>query len=227
MDWHNEMFTNRHAGETVVIIANGPSLNKVDFERVRKEICIGLNKIYLGFEKFGFYPKYYVAVNEKVLRQSYDRIEKINCVKFLSNRSPDLYKPSGLTHIINTTQPPARFSTSLSAGLHEGWTVTYAALQIAYVMGFTKVVLIGLDHRFEFSGQPNEANLLVGPDKNHFSDEYFSNQKWDNPDLNNSEESYTLARKMFETAGRQIIDATIDGACTIFEKAELADALVS
>ena len=105
-----------------------------------------------------------------------------------------------------------------SKGLEEGWTVTYAALQIAYYLGFSQVIIIGMDHRFSFQGQPNEANHLKGEDPNHFCSSYFSNKEWDNPDLENSEKSYQIARKTFEHDNREILDGTFDGACTVLTK---------
>src|SRR3546814_14889175 len=79
----------RHRGERCVLVANGPSLNTMDLSFLRNETVIGTNKIYLGFERFDFYPRYYVAVNPKVLGQSADRIRELNCVKFLSDRCSD------------------------------------------------------------------------------------------------------------------------------------------
>jgi hypothetical protein len=211
---------NRHIGERVVIVANGPSLNSMDLSFLRNETTIGLNKIFLGFRKFHFYPKYYVAVNAKVLQQSADAIKTMNCVKFISTRAADYIPEDALTYHINTPCVNMPFFTDISQGVHEGWTVTYAAMQIAYFLGFEEVVLIGLDHRFKYSGQPNEAKFLKGNDPNHFSSEYFKDQHWDNPDFPHMEESYQIARSVFEHDNRQIIDATVNGACTIFEKVD-------
>lgn len=211
----------RHEGERCVLVANGPSLNTMDLSFLRREVVIGTNKIYLGFQRFGFYPKYYVAVNPKVLKQSADYISGLNCVKFLSDRCADSIPEDGLTYHINTTRAPARFCRDISQGVHEGWTVTYAALQVARYLGFSEVVLIGMDHRYEYNGAPNQTQRLDGPDPNHFSPDYFGNgQHWDNPDLAHSEESYRIARAEFESEGRRILDATAGGACTIFEKAD-------
>src|SRR3546814_3551381 len=77
----------RHRGERCVIVANGPSLNAMDLSFLQRETVIGLNKIFLGFEKFDFYPRYYVAVNRKVLEQSVTSITALNCVKFISDRA--------------------------------------------------------------------------------------------------------------------------------------------
>lgn len=213
-----EILKDRHKGQRVVLVCNGPSLNDMDLSFLRNEICIGLNKIFLGFQRFHFYPKYYVAVNKKVLEQSVDEIRGLNCVKFLSARCPEFFKANALTHIINTHNPTEKFSYDIAQSLEEGYTVTYAALQIAYYLGFKEVIIIGMDHRFNYSGQPNESQYLKGPDNNHFDQSYFSNRYWDNPDLVNSEKFYTIAKNVFEQSERSIIDASLNGACTIFEK---------
>ena len=50
---------------------------------LREETTLATNKIYLGLEKFRFYPNYYVAVNRKVICQSADEIKRLNCAKFI------------------------------------------------------------------------------------------------------------------------------------------------
>lgn len=211
----------RHRGQRCVLVANGPSLNQMDLAFLRREVTIGLNKIYLGFKKFSFYPRYYVAINDLVIQQSAEIIKSMNCVKFISERNAALVPESALTYHINTDRPAHRFCKDISDGVNEGWTVTYAALQIAYHLGFSEVVIVGMDHRFTYTGAPNQTQTLHGDDPNHFSHKYFGGgQKWDTPDLANSEASYRIARQVFEQDGRRIIDATLDGACTIFEKTD-------
>jgi hypothetical protein len=211
----------RHRNERAVLVANGPSLNRMQLGFLKRETVVGMNKIYLGFKTFGFYPRYYVAFNRKVIEQSAQQIKAMSCVKFISRRGADLVPENALTYHLDTQSPLARYCHDISLGVHEGWTVTYVALQIAYHLGFSEAVIIGMDHRYEYSGAPNEARRLDGPDPNHFSPDYFGGgQTWDNPDLANSEESYRIARAEYEKDGRRIIDATLDGACTIFEKAD-------
>lgn len=215
-----EHLRDRHRGARCVVVANGPSLNQMDLSFLRNEIAIGMNKIHLGFKRFNFHPRYYVAVNEKVLRQSTEEIRRMRCVKFLGSHAVSAgIKEDALTYIVQTDPPPARFSRNLARGMHEGWTVTYAALQVAYHLGFHEVVLIGLDHRYMFDGAPNEERRMAGPDPNHFADDYFGyGQTWDNPDMARSEESFRIAREVFEADGRRIMDATVDGACDVFPK---------
>lgn len=194
---------------------------------LRRETTIGLNKIYLGLRRFGFYPRYYVAINPKVLRQSAAEIQALNCVKFLGAHAVDAgLREDALTYIVPPGPANQPFSTDLACGMQEGWTVTFAALQVAYHLGFAQVVLIGLDHRYTYEGKPNESRVMSGPDTNHFCDDYFGQgQSWDNPDLARSEASYRQARECFEADGRRIVDATVDGACTVFPKTRLEDVL--
>jgi hypothetical protein len=221
-----DSYRNRHSGKKCVIVANGPSLNAMDLSFLRSEIVIGLNKIYLGFKKFRFYPKYHVAVNLKVIKQGVDEISRLNCLRFIDSRALDLglLPRSPLTCFL-VEQCESPFSADLSLGYHQGCTVTHTALQVAYHLGFQTVILIGLDHRYEYQGKPGEERILDGPDPNHFCENYFGNgQKWDNPQLAESEYFYAQARKAYEADGRRIIDATPGGACPVFEKQDYKEA---
>ena len=133
-------FHNIHKGELAIVVCNGPSLNKTDFELIRNEITFGLNKIYLGFKRFQFYPRYYVAINKKVIEQSWHDIQDINCIRFI-RRIPgmEFVKESALTHLIEPTRDKQmRFSKNICEGVNEGYTVTSSALQIANFMGIKR-----------------------------------------------------------------------------------------
>lgn len=218
-------FRDCHLGQRLVLVCNGPSLNRTDFALIRGEVIMGLNKIFLGFRKFHFYPRYYTAINRRVIEQSSSEIGRLGCIRFLKDLgSVNPVPESALTYLLHSS-PEERFHSDLCKGFFEGYTVTFAALQLAFFMGFSLVVIVGMDHRYRYEGSPNEPRELSGPDPNHFDPSYFSGQTWDNPDLANSERFYDLARQTFESAGRRIIDCTVDGACTVFEKGRLEEVL--
>ena len=186
---------------------------------------MGLNKIYLGFRRLRFYPRYYAAINRRVIEQSAAEIGDLNCIRFLKDLGDGNPLPeSALTYFL-CPKPQQRFYDDLCTGFFEGYTVTFAALQIAFFMGFATVVIVGMDHRYTYQGPPNEPRKLSGPDPNHFDPSYFSGHTWDNPDLANSERFYAMARETFERAGCRIIDCTVDGACNVFEKGRLEEVL--
>jgi hypothetical protein len=192
----------------------------MDLACLRAEVVIGLNKIHLGLDRFGFYPRYVVAVNPRVVEQSARELAAMSAIRFIGARAAVHLAEDAFTHHVPILNPPVVFSRDLTQGVREGGTVTFAALQVAWFMGFAEVVIVGMDHRYTYDGAPHEARHLAGPDPNHFSPAYFSGQTWDNPDLARSEESYAAARQVFEAAGRRIVDATVDGACQVFEKAD-------
>jgi glycosyltransferase involved in cell wall biosynthesis len=221
-------FRNRYAGSECVLLCNGPSLRKVDFSLLRDRKLFGLNKIFLGLDLIGRLPDFIVCVNKKVLLQSADKLSEIHTLKFLGSRAGLVLPLDPLTFYFNSMDPQTpRFSTDIVRHVHEGWTVTHAALQIAYYLGFRKVVIVGMDHYFpDSTGKPNEGQIMHGADLNHFDPNYFGfGQDWDLPDLLNSEISYKESRNCYEKDGRIIIDATEGGHCRVFERMSLSDAL--
>ncbi|MBW4464198.1 MAG: tetratricopeptide repeat protein [Pegethrix bostrychoides GSE-TBD4-15B] len=220
-----QAFKDKHRGERCVIIGNGPSLNKMDLSFLKREISIGMNKIYLGFEKLGCIPNYYASVNRLVLEQSSQEILNIPSTKFVSNKGAH-YLPDREDLLFIQTYPYDGdfFSTDPANGLKEGNTVTYFAMQLAYYMGFETVVLIGVDHYFATKGKPHKEVTSQGDDPNHFHPGYFGKGvKWHLPDLEGSEQFYRIANAYFKADGRQIIDATFEGHCTIFPKVDYRD----
>lgn len=192
----------------------------MDLSLLANETVFGLNKIFLGLQSFGFSPRYLVSVNEKVIRQSLAELVSLKCIKFIGDRFKGPVNEGPLLWRVETENFTDDFSFDIQNGIQEGNTVTYVAMQIAYYMGFSEVIIVGMDHSFEFQGGTNEAQFIHGPDKNHFTSEYFENAEWDTPDLLRSEMYYQKAKIIYENDNRKILDATIDGACQIFEKVD-------
>ncbi len=220
-------FKNINKGKRCILMCNGPSLKDVNFSRINRSqyMFFGLNKIYMGFELFGFYPDYIVAVNKKVIEQAANVYKSLPVTKFLSNRvEKEIVHEGPNTFYINTVNLPdeaKRFSTDICSYVTEGWTVTHAALQIIHYMGFTEVYIVGMDHRFSqfIEGQENKEDIIKGADVDHFHPNYFGyGQAWDHPDLINSEISYRAALDVYRNNGRMIFDCTINGACKVFPK---------
>ena len=216
-----------HRGKRCFIIGNGPSLKQTDLSRLRGEFTFGLNRIYLMFPELGFSTTYYLCVNDLVIEQTLTDILALSIPKFLCWRSRRFVNPkilndistSNLPIFLHTTYTGPKFSQDARGRLWEGATVTYVALQTAFYMGFTQVVLIGVDHNYPTKGKPNTTVVSQGDDPNHFNSSYFGKGfRWQLPDLDISERAYHLARLTYEQAGRQVIDATIGGKLTEFSK---------
>ena len=210
-----------HKGERCFIIGNGPSLRETDLQRVRGEYTFGLNRIYLLFPELGFSTTYFVSMNDLVIEQCAEEILALPSPKFLSWRSHRFLRPTEDTNFLFTTYTGPKFACDVSGRLWEGATVTYVALQLAYHMGFEKVILIGVDHNFVTKGDANKTITSQGDDPNHFAPNYFGKGfRWQLPDLETSERAYRMAWGAYEAAGRQVLDATIGGKLTVFPKVD-------
>lgn len=218
-------FKDIYAGGRCVIIGNGPSLKHTDLSLLQNELTFGLNRIYLMFDELGFETTFHVVVNQLVVEQCADDFRRIKAPLFTTTPSRPHLAGAPDTAYLNKLVGP-RFSSDASHGIWEGATVTYVAMQLAYYMGFTDVVLVGVDHRFAVSGPAHQVVESAGPDASHFDPRYFGKGfKWQLPDLETSELAYGLARAKFEQAGRNIVDSTVDGALTVFPKLPLEEAL--
>lgn len=211
---------NTHQGERCFIIGNGPSLKKMDLTLLKDEVTFGLNRIYLLFDQIGFATTYLVSVNSLVIEQWADDIASLPMLKFLSWNARDLIEFKK-NMVFLTHQGNPMFQRNITEPIWQGATVTYVAMQIAYYLGFEKVILIGVDHSFTTKGEPHKEVVQKEADPNHFSPNYFGKgSQWKLPDLETSELAYRLAKYQFESANRTIVDATIGGKLDVFPKVE-------
>jgi hypothetical protein len=212
---------NKYKSERCFIIGNGPSLRNTDLSKLRNEYTFGMNRIYLAFPDMGFSTTFFVSINDLVIQQTAQDIQKLNMPKFVSWRAQQWLNPRNDLYFLYTTYTGPKFARKVTGRIWEGATVTYVALQIAYYLGFTEVYLIGVDHSFATQGKPNETVVSQGNDLNHFDPSYFGKGfRWQLPDLVTSELAYRLAKKAFERDGRKVIDATVGGKLTVFPKVD-------
>jgi len=212
---------NTHRGERCFILGNGPSLKNTDLKKLKEEFTIGLNRIFLAFPELGFKTSVLVSVNDLVVEQSAAEIKALGIPTFVAWRARRWLKPADNLYFLYTTYTGPKFGRDLTGRLWEGATVTYAALQLAFYLGFETVILIGVDHNFVTQGKPNTTIVSQGDDPNHFHPAYFGKGfRWQLPDLDTSEHAYRMARQAYEADGRRVIDATVGGKLHVFPKVE-------
>jgi len=220
-----------HLGQRCFIIGNGPSLKQTDLSFLQNEFTFGMNRIYLLFPQLGFPTTYYLCVNDLVIEQCAQDILSIQIPRFLSWRSREFIKKalgdrSSLPEdpplsFLHTTYTGPKFAHDTRYRIWEGATVTYVAMQLAFHMGFKQVILIGVDHSYSTKGKPNTTVVSMSDDPDHFDSRYFGKGfRWQLPDLEISELAYKRAKDNYLAANREILDATIGGKLTVFQKVD-------
>ncbi|HTL28098.1 MAG TPA: hypothetical protein VL282_02710 [Tepidisphaeraceae bacterium] len=215
-------YHNIYRGKRCFVIGNGPSLKQTDLSLLNNEQSFGTNRIYLGFDKLNWQPTFYVASNDLIVEQCGRDIERLLMPKFIGWHTREMIDfTRDMTFLWTRCGLRSWFFTDLTDGCWEGNTVTMVAIQLAYYMGFSEVILVGVDHSYNFSGTPHAPQVSQGDDPNHFAANYFGKGfKWHLPDLEGSELSYRIAKHMFQLDGRRILDATIGGKLEVFPKVD-------
>lgn len=213
-------YADRYQGERCFIIGNGPSINRTDLSLLRNEVKFVMNRGYLLFDRLGSTDGvYFLSVNELVIQQFAGDIAHLNVPRFLSWKTRDSVALTPGTVFFHTTGAAHGFSKHPQRVIYEGNTVTFAAMQWAYFMGFREVILIGVDHSFATQGTPHKAVTTAESDPNHFDPNYFGRGvTWQLPDLSGSEVAYRIAKQVYEADGRVIRDATVGGKLDVFPK---------
>jgi len=229
-------------GETCFILGNGPSLADVDNQILERYPTFGTNGIFLKH-----IPDYYVTISVDFYKNHIDAIKELEgTVKFIGDNLHDLHTGSSDEHILNCNwnvygnvqgprKPifnfpvPLRFSDRADRVVYLGGTVIFICLQLAYLMGYSRVVLLGIDHNFGF---PRSEAVYGGrrveigdKDRIHFDEAYSKPGYTPHCDMIAIERSFELALAAFQDDGRQVLNATKNSGLDIIPKVKLEELL--
>lgn len=231
---------NRHRGGRGFVIGTGPSLTIEDLERLRGEVTIAPNRIYLAFEQTGWRPTYYAVVDEVVAENNREVIRGLDLTKFYSREVAPILMPDPRAVVVRTLpNPPGQgerpgvgFSANLKRGAHSGRSVTYLGLQIAAHLGLREVYLVGVDFAFSEGRRtgrhsPTSGEILISEgEQNHFHPDYRRpGEAWTAPDLERQREAFACARRYFESIGGRLVNASRRSRLEVLERADLEQVL--
>ncbi len=212
-------------GDICVIAGNGPSLNSTDWDRLDGLDILASN---------------YAADHPELA----SRITILSVVNpWVVSQRPEAFEasemrvalPYYLTYWLTDT------SACIPVDAHGGFspalasdkpfstrsTVSYFNLQLAFVLGYRRVLLIGFDHRYEQPANAAEGDLLhAGPlDRNHFDSRYFAGKVWQAADVSRMEVAYATADIHYQRNGCSIINCTPESHLHLFPKLGIGQAL--
>jgi len=228
-----ERFHDLHAGERCVVVGNGPSLNVLDLAKLEGEYTIAVNGIFYAADRMGFDPSYYVVEDTAFMS---DNVEAIKAYPAGHKFFPSIYRDQigdrpGVSYFMmnrgyyEPTSPSycvPRFSADIAQRIYSGQSVTIINLQLAYFLGFSEVILIGMDFSYTVPADAKVDGVIItsmSDDPNHFHPDYFGKGKvWKDPKVDRVLANYQLAKLTFEADGRRIVNATAGGKLELFER---------
>lgn len=227
-------FRNSYVGKRIFIIGNGPSLNHIDLSRLKNEITIGVNSIFLAYDRMGFLPTHYVVEDIFVAE---DRAKQINALrgtqKGFGNYLRYCLEESSSVNWINVRvryndiQKLPQFSSNIAREVWVGGSVTYICMQLAFYFGSRRIYLVGFGHSYAI---PKDASIVgntitsQSDDPNHFHPDYFGRgYRWHDPMVERMEAGYRAADMAFRQAGGQIFNASAGGKLEVFPRVSFED----
>ncbi|MBT5849136.1 MAG: hypothetical protein HOH36_01750 [Acidimicrobiaceae bacterium] len=232
----------RHHGERIVILGNGPSLNKVDLDLLAEEYTFGVNKIYLKFPELSWRPSFYTLLDWKMGAAVTEDLEAVSgMTRFYPERfrgivpiTPDTYwyhpRPVGDAF-------GDQFETDASRGIPSRGTVLVTAIQLAFHMGFRDLILVGVDATYTISSTVKQSGpdqfgtgtklfleSTADDDPNHFDPSYFgTGAHWHDPNVVDMKRMFAMMRKGVERHGGRLRNATPGGALECLERVDYRD----
>jgi len=195
--------------KTCLVIGNGPSLADIPNDFLSRFHTWGSNRVYLKYT-----PNYYAFVDRLWVGNYVEDIAKLNCSMKLI-RAEHAHKVPGAFPVRQVGG--YGFSLYPHQYVHGGHTITYVILQFAFYYGFDRVGLIGVDHHYVKEGELETKQK--GKDSSHFTPDYYSDDdEWIMPDVKLTEPAYKMAKKMYEGAGRRIVNLTPGSKLKVFPR---------
>ena len=220
---------NRHLNDSCFIIGTGPSLKIDDLKAIEAtgSITFAPNRIYEICESSGWKPTYYICQDHKIISEFADRIADIDSelsffpVEYINRFQGDKFRFFVLKER-EFYPSDAKFSFDIAKCINQGYTVTYAAIQLAIFMGFKKIYLIGIDHNYSVFRDSNGRPIRRHTTESDYSEGMTQYQNHQNlPRIEESTIAYETAEKMSHKAGVKIFNATRGGKLEAFERVDL------
>jgi len=225
---------NSFTGNRCFIMGNGPSLNHMNLNLLTYEYVWGSNRCYLLFDRIEWRPKFYVAMDKRVVPDNREQINNLpgllpSTLFFypVEFRRKDIlrsfsnvywYDEKPLRLDMNKL-PEGTFSTDAANGVFASFTVTISALQLAVYLGFNPIYLIGCDTSYSRQvsinvddSYPDRLTATDNNDRNHFDPGYYGlGKKYHEPHVARMLFHYHEARLVCEASGVNIYNATVGG----------------
>ena len=215
-----------HKGEDAVIIGMGPSFAPGDVEYFKGYRTFACNKIYLGFDETEWRPDYYSICDVLVAENNRDQIlntdfgnalpiHSMTVHKHLAGQRNALFYDYDSSIAFWSPGQPAELSNDLGKGiLSHGFSVLIDQIQIACLMGFENIYVVGADFSFAggvpTGGRCASGEVLVSEGEvNHFHKDYRKpGETWTVPKMQEQAHAFAFCRAACGAAGVNLFNAS-------------------
>lgn len=211
----------QEASDICIVVGNGPSLNHIDFKLFDGHDVI-ISNFAINNKELLSKAKFVTVVNDLVAEQGALELNFCEKVKIVPFWLANSINPSKDTFYVSSTVVPEIKEDFV---LNSSWrsTVTFFNIQLAYALGYKKVILVGVDNSYVQPLNVKEGDLItqLEDDENHFDPNYFKGKDWQAADTVNMEKMYLVAANHFKANDRDIVNCTVGGELETFRRGSL------
>ena len=223
-------------GKRCFIIATGPSVLEDDIKKLRDEILIGVNSSITLCESCDIVLDYYLAGDatimelfEQELNGGYAEniFHEISWLKYRKKMSYNPFFYSTYAKGIwwypsidsgdKTTMKHIEIPKDFSKGFCISRTISFIAMQLAVLLGFSEIYLYGFDHIYAKKGHFNEDKFVNAMDYD------ISDNKRNELFFRHSQVSYEVMKKYCDAHDITIYNATRGGHLDVFQRINFDD----
>lgn len=224
-------------GKRCFIIATGPSVLEKDIERLKDEILIGVNSSITLCKSCNVVLDYYLASDFEIMKLFEEELNEVESnifheISWLKFRKKMQYSPFFYSSYANgvlwvpskdpdykTTMKYIEIPKDFKKGFCISRTISFTAMQLAVLLGFSEIYLYGFDHSYAGQAHFNE-NRFVNLE-NH--DSLYDNDKANEQFFLHSEVCYEVMKKYCEEHNIAIYNATRGGHLEVFKRIDFDD----
>lgn len=216
-------FKDKYKGQRCFVIGTGPSLIAEDLNALDGEYTFASNSIFRYFDKTDWRPDFYVVCDRTYYWANKKDIDAVTVKKqkfFPLDFALKFGFNKGFRYFLRTyyTSRHPVFKTNPKRAFREGGTVTYHMLQLAVMMGFKEIYLLGIDFNYSLH-MDNKGNII----SDNSVKDYAFNDKAANYTIPNLEASYYAYCSAEEYCRKRnyevrIYNATRGGRLEVFKR---------
>lgn len=218
-----KLLKNRHKGQPCVLIGGGPSINKMNLEKLQDYVTIACNGFYLKMGDLSWSPTYYTVEDPLPAEDNKDEISSLeqtikviptDLKKFIVDDMNTVFCNFRRSYLRPTRRNFPKFSFDFERESFWGGTVMYFNLQLAAYLGCNPIYLIGVDLSYKIPKDVTKKGKVLlsnSDDENHFDPRYFGKGKrWHVPETERMQKCFTTAYYELKNRGIELYNAGID-----------------
>ena len=231
-----EQFHDKYKDQRCFIVCPGPTLKQMNLERLKDEVTIGVNSVYLACKPLDFHLDYTVSTEGTKPERIHEIINTPGLTAFFTEGAAtycDEHKPMGMNPyfvmpdrkpIATDSEEDQHFSMDITQGTFIIISVVFQAVQLAFYMGFKEVYLIGFDCQCIDGHYYFDDDLYIGKHNDDAYHEIFPQLSHELP-MHPGWMNYYMKiyRIIFERHGRRLFNCSPNSQIIALEKQKLEE----